>query len=235
MARSPRVPPPEPLPEPEPSQPAVPLYRRRLVRGLAKLAFALVLAGGLLLGIARLGNWAGQKVADDPRYALRIADISCDAPGTLDRPTFLEEVRAVGPLPETVSAVDPTTRDRLAAAFAKHPWVESVTGVTLESGKIEVGLRFRLPALAITVVGEPESRAVDAAGVLLPASVDPAGLPLLVTAVPPTPTHPGEPWPNSDVTRAAELSKAYPARRIQKTETGWRITQSDGRVLVIGP
>ena len=119
--------------------------------------------------VAWLGGRAGERVVGRDRYAVRVADVVCDAPPGKDRPTFLTEVRYLANLPETVQAVDPKLPEQLAVAFARHPWVAEVVGVTVEADStVRVGLRFRVPVLAVRVIGDSELRTVDRHGVLLP-------------------------------------------------------------------
>jgi hypothetical protein len=130
--------------------------------------------------------------------------------------------------------VDPALKDKLTAAFVRHPWVAQVTGVTVGAdGGVRVDLRFRTPVLAVTVAGEPEPRAVDKAAILLPAAPDRATLTLLATPVLPPTKHEGERWDDPTVRRAAELAELYRPRRIEKSDKGWRLTQTDGRTLVV--
>src|SRR5690242_11918224 len=106
-----------------------PTARLALAGVAVKGLLALGLVAGVVYGVAWLGGAAGERVADRDRYAVRVADISCDAPPGKDRAAFLTEVRYLADLPETVQAVDPKLPDRLAAAFARHPWVAEVVGV----------------------------------------------------------------------------------------------------------
>lgn len=207
-------------------------------RTLAWVAVKGLLAAGLVAavvaGIAWVGNRAGEQVAQRSRYTVRVADIACETPPGKDRVTFLTEVRYKGDLPETVQAVDPGLKEKLTAAFARHPWVADVMAVTVRAdGGVRVDLRFRAPVLAVTVAGETEPRAVDKAGILLPAVPDRGTLALLTTPVLPPTRHEGESWDDPTVRRAAELAELYRPRRIEKTDKGWRLTQADGRAVVV--
>ena len=215
------------------STPAAAPYRA-LARVAAKGLLAAGLVAAVVAGIAWVGDRAGEQVSGRSRYTVRVADIACDAPPGKDRATFLTEVRYKADLPETVQAVDPTLKDKLTAAFARHPWVAQVTGVTVGAhGGVRVDLRFRTPVLAVTVAGESEPRAVDKAGVLLPAVPDRGSLALLTTPVRPPTKQEGEVWDDPTVRRAAELTELYRPRRIEKTDKGWRLTQADGKAVVV--
>jgi hypothetical protein len=209
--------------------------RGRLVGIILKGLVALALVTGVVLAIARLGDEAGRAVADRDRYTVRLADVECDAPPGLDRAAFLAEVRYLADVPEAVQSVDPDLPARLSAAFARHPWVAEVVGVTVGPGAaVRVGLRFRVPVLAVRVAGEPDPRAVDRAAVLLPHGAPTDGLPLLATPVRPPATPAGEVWADPAVRRAAELAETYRPRRIEKSDKGWRLIRDNGPTLVVG-
>jgi cell division septal protein FtsQ len=228
--KEPDAPPPEPVAVPTPAS-----TNRSAVRIALKAVAALTLVAGLVAGLAWVGERAGLQLLGNPRYQVRVTDIQCDAPPGLDRTTFLTEIRYLSDLPATVSSVDPALTKTISAAFVKHPWVAGVDGVEVvpEAG-IRVNVRFRVPVLAVDVVGESDRRAVDRDGVLLPSTASVVGLPVLLPAVPAPTTPAGEVWPHPDVNRAVELAQAYPARRIEKTAKGWRITTRDDRVLTVG-
>jgi hypothetical protein len=200
----------------------------------AKGLLALGLVAGVVYGIAWLGGYTGKEIQHRDRYAVRVLDLACDTPPGIDRIAFLTEVRYLGNLPETVPALDPATKDRLADAFRKHPWVARVGDVTLEpDGALRVELAFRTPVLVVQSAGEREPRVVDRSAVLLPAVPDPGALPRLIGLVP-APTRPaGEVWSDATVRRAAELADLHRPRTIEKIERGWRLTQPDGRVFVV--
>jgi hypothetical protein len=93
---------------------------------------------------------------------------------------------------------------RLATAFAAHPSVQSVERVEVLPRHVRVGLQFRTPVLAVSCA--ETLRAVDASGVLLPASTATNGLPVLSGAtLPPPITGSGKPWPDPNVAAAAKL------------------------------
>ena len=100
---------------------------RVLVRSLV----AVGIVAGVVAAVSWVGDRAGAKVADRDRYQVPVADIKCEPPPGSVRAAFLSEVRHLGQLPAAVSAVDPRTPATLAAAFARHPWVERVDGVTI--------------------------------------------------------------------------------------------------------
>lgn len=207
----------------------------RVLAHLAKIVLTLAAAAGVVAAAVWSGTRAGQEVATHPRYAVRFADIRCDAPPGRTRDTFLSEVRYLANAPETIPAVDPGLPDRLADMFARHPWVEVVDGVDVTPDReIRVRLRFRVPVLVVRVsAGTPTERMVDAGGVLLPPAPVPDGLAVLVNVLPPPAEDAGQVWDDPAVKRAAELAREFRAVRVEKTGKGWRVTQPDGRVLSV--
>ena len=202
---------------------------------LARSLLAVGMVVAVVAAVSWLGDRAGQRVADQPRYQSAVADIRCEPPPGTERAAFLSEVRHLGGLPEAVSAVDPQTPATLAAAFARHPWVEAVDGVTVAADRtVTVGLTFRTPTLAVRVAGDLDAKVVDRRGVLLPAPAD--GLPVLTPSVPPPAPKAGEKWPGEVVTRAAELADQHRAQRllrVEKVSDGWRLVRAEGRPLVV--
>ena len=197
-----------------------------------KAVAAVALAVGLVIGIRWVGSLAAVGVADRDRYAVRTADLRFDPPPHTDPREFLTQVLYLADLPVTVQSIDPKLPDQIAAAFRQHPWVEDVTGVTiLPDGGVHVRLRFRTPVLAVRWQNgaESETRAVDAAGVLLPTDAPTAGLPTLTNVR--TCPHPpaGRVWPEADVVRAADLVRRHPATAVERTLGGWTLTEPDGK------
>ena len=67
---------PDPVPPPAPSAPRV-----RLPWGqFARVAAGLLIAVGLVVGIAWVGERAGRELVGEERYAVRFADIDCPTP-----------------------------------------------------------------------------------------------------------------------------------------------------------
>lgn len=215
--------------KPSPAAPA-----RRPWRAVIAIVITILLVAGSLVALGWVGDEALRRVGARDRYRTPFADIACDAPPGLDRPTFLAEVRYVGELPDKVNALDPADRDRLTAGFTKHPWVEHVEAVVAEpGGVVRVALRFRTPVLAVTTTdGTP--RLLDRSGVLLPVSPTPPGVAELVNArAPSPPVAAGERWTDPVVTTALELTTAYGAKRLEPTRTAWKLTLADGKQLVV--
>jgi hypothetical protein len=207
---------------------------RRPWRAVAAVAVTLVVVAGIVFALGYFGDEALRRVGARDRYRTTFADIVCDTPPGLDRPTFLTEVRYVGALPDSFNALDPADRERVVAGFAKHPWVESVDGATVKpGGEVRIGLRFRSPVLAVTTT-DRAPRLLDRHGVLLPVAPTPPGAAELVGAIPPPTVAAGDVWPHADVRSAVELTTAYGAKRLEKTLAGWKLTLPDGKHIVVG-
>lgn len=217
---------------PRPKKPTAPPPRRSW-RPVLAVGITLGAIVGVVAAVNRVGVEAVRQIGPRDRYRTAFADIDCPAPPGLDRATFLAEVRYVAALPETLTALDPAVREKVAAGFAKHPWVEGVGGVTAEpGGRVRAALRFRTPVLAVTTT-DRTPRLLDRSGVLLPVAPTPPGVAELVGGVDPPRVAAGEVWHDGVVDRAVELVAVYRPRRLGRTPTGWALTMPDGRVLSI--
>jgi hypothetical protein len=217
----------------KPSVPGVARGARPIVATLVTLG----VAGGLLFGLSLLGDEARRNIGPRDRYAAKFADIRCDSPPGLTRETFLTEVRYASNAPHTIQTLDPQLQAKLTTAFGAHPWVASVDAVSVEPpGVVNVKLTFRKPVLTIRVNDTP--RAVDAKGVLLPATASTAGLPELLTPVQAPEPPAGQPWPDAKVQdmieRAASVAAEYKPKTVERTEQGWLLVQPNGQILLVG-
>ncbi len=204
----------------------------RTARPILAVLLTLGGAAALLFGLSRLGDEARRNIGPRDRYAVRFADIRCDAPPGTTRETFLIEVRYDANAAATLQALDPDLASKLTAAFGAHPWVASVDAVTVDPPDVVgVKLTFRTPVLAVPT--REGTRAVDAKGVLLPTSAPTAGLSELLNAVA-APGKPGQPWPDDVVVRAAPVAGEYKPRTIERTAQGWQLIQPDGKKLLVG-
>jgi len=197
------------------------------VFGTLAAVFAIVLVVNLI------GGEALRRIGQHGRYRVAFAEVKCDPPRGLDRAAFLNEVRYLSGFPETFHPLDESDRTKLAAAFARHPWVEHVEDVIVEPGTIvRVKLTYRTPALAVPVEGGAV-RLVDPQGILLPESLPPADVAELVNVVPVPAVSAGESWPDDLVIRSLDLMKSYPISKLERMATGWRLTRRDGTSLTI--
>jgi hypothetical protein len=170
-------------------------------RSIARTLVAVLLAGGVVVGLVQLGRYARDRLEQQRHYTVAIADLRCETPPGMGRAAFLSEVQYLGGLPDQVNLLEPRLAARLTAAFALHPWVERVDGVNLRGpdGPV-VRLAIRTPVLA---VGD---RVVDRYGVLLPAGTPTAGLSVLPGDAPPPKGPAGTPWGDPVVEAAARAA-----------------------------
>jgi hypothetical protein len=173
---------------------------RRALRLLPLLAVAV-----FLFGLLALDKWARGHLRQDERYTLTFAAIECSPPPGQQKSNFLAEVQYLAGLPETLSLLDDDLPLRLTEGFRRHPWVEAVEELKFgRPPRIEARLRYRRPVLAVAVSGQ--LRAVDANGVLLPATADTGGLPVFSGKASPPAGPAGMPWGDPAVEAAARAS-----------------------------
>ncbi|AWM37967.1 hypothetical protein GobsT_39630 [Gemmata obscuriglobus] len=202
-------------------------------RPVLTVVLTLGFAAALLFGLSLLGDQAKRRIGPRDRYSVAFADIRCDPPPGTDRETFLTEVRYTAAAGSTLQLLDPQLKPRLTGAFAAHPWVLRVDSVTIEPPDVvAVALTFRKPVLCVPHAAT--KRAVDAKGVLLPATAPTDGLPELLGA-PALPSNAlaGHLWPAEVVVRAAPVAVEYKPKTLERTPQGWQLIMPDGRKLLV--
>ena len=215
--------------KPRKSKDEIPHARRW--RSVAAIAITMALAAGIILTLDSLGIEALRHLGSRERFRVAFADIHCEPPPGIDRHTFLTEVRYVSRFPESFNAIDEPDRDRLAKAFAAHPWVESVEGISVEArNAVTVQLKFRVPVMAVRV-NSGAVRLVDSHGVLLPESEPPRGVVELLNIVPAPKSDAGKVWTDDTVVRALDLVKTYRPASLELTPKDWRLVQADGKAI----
>jgi hypothetical protein len=145
------------------------------------------------------------------RYRLAVSRIEVPAPPRWLPSNFVEQVTTRAHLPATLSLLDERLVATLHAAFAQHPWVESVVKVRkTPGGRVLVDLEYRRP---VAVVRVPDGvYAIDRDGTLLPpedfSTADSQRLPVIesVKSVPQGPA--GTHWGDVTVAAAAQLAAA---------------------------
>ena len=177
-------------------------------RWLGRILVVALGVGGFFAGLFFLGRWALEGLRDQERYLVAWSDIDCPAPAGLEVKEFLDQVRyysqrqAFTQMPERFSILEDGLADKLSQAFAQHPWVEKVDGVTVApSRQVNVRLSFRRPVLAVRV--GKELRAVDRHGVLLPKNAATAVLPVYDGRPQPPQGGEGSPWGDPKVEQRA--------------------------------
>jgi hypothetical protein len=173
----------------------------RLGHWLLRSVGLLVLVAGFLAGVIWLGHWGLSQVHDQDRYLAPFADIDCNAPESMDRHEFLDEVQYLSRLPDWLNVLDDELPAQLHKAFTRHPWVEKAEVAVAPPRQVTVRLTFRTAVLAVRWEGD--LRAVDGNGILLPKSAPTRGLPIY-DGTPRPPRGPaGTHWGDTDLERAA--------------------------------
>jgi len=173
----------------------------------------------LIAGMIAAGQYGWERVAvsvrNDPRFLISAGQID-----TPQQPSWIQddvkaEVVESDDLSQ-VSVLDRQAVDRVANAFATHPWVEEVTRVQKRDGpRIEVTLTYRTP-VAMVEVYTADGRGllpVDRHSVLLPPddfSPKQARDYLRISAgrLPPSGTL-GAPWGDARVAGAARVAETW--------------------------
>ena len=101
-------------------------------RWLFKVLVLLLLVVGAVGGLIYLGQWALEEIRHQDRYNVPFADIDCTPPPGLTRGEFLDEVVYLSRPKDPLKLLDEDLPRKLTAAFAKHPWVEKVDGVSVQ-------------------------------------------------------------------------------------------------------
>jgi hypothetical protein len=212
-----------------------------------RLTLPLILSATFVGGLLGLGQYARDWVGRQDRFSFAFADIECAPPPPLTREAFLGEVQYLAGFPDQAVLLDGELSSRLAAAFARHPWVEKVEKVEVTPpGRVSLTLRHRTPVLTVVLeLGQGKSsvtwvalregpsgdaarapaRVVDADGVLLPAAAKADGLPLL-RGCRSRPTGPGgAAWGDPAVRAAARTAAFLRPHQAQLQVREWRLTR----------
>ena len=207
--------------------------RSRRWRPVVAVLLTLALVCGIFFAFVWLGGEALHRIGLRERYRFAFNSIDCDSPHGMDRHQFLAEVRYLSNFPESFNALDESDREHLSRAFASHPWVEAVEGISVEPGNaVKANLKFRVPVLAVHLEGGA-TRLVDSHGVLLPEVESPKGIAELANVVPSPNVVSGKPWPEDTVKRAVSLVDSYRPRSLERTATEWRLALPDGKTLTV--
>jgi len=153
-----------------------PAPRPGMLRGAMRLVWArgpLLFTLGVGLALLAVGTfWAwrmvGPRVLDSAAYQLSPEQITFNAPPQwIQADDFRREVVRNASLDRSLSIVDDQLVERIALAFAAHPWVAKVERVEkFHPARVKVQLAYRAPAAA--VADGSDLWPIDAGGVLLP-------------------------------------------------------------------
>jgi hypothetical protein len=152
--------------EPEPPAPDRPLLRMRRVLYRPKVLLGVA---ALLVATAVVPQFV--KSLPDPaerqEYRFETAKIEIAPPPRDVPPDIVDQVLKRARVPETVSLLDDDLTEKLAKAFASHPWVAEVVSVRKSfPPRVQVQLKYRRPVAMVATAGGMYP--IDAAAVLLP-------------------------------------------------------------------
>jgi hypothetical protein len=224
------------------------VMRKSLLQALLPPLIAVLFLAVVIL----LGKAAHEALRGGDRASIAFADIDCPPPPGQERADFLGEVQYLGGLPERVNVLDDGLAERLAGAFAKHPWVEKVQRVqVMPPKKVRVQVVYRTPVLAVYRWHTPEERktlykvqpgglghvqlpewVVDGQSILLPATAPQEGLPTLYAKIPPPSGSSGTAWGDVTVLAAAKTGNYLRPYRERLQLTGYAIDVNDSVLLL---
>src|SRR4051812_31836913 len=85
----------------------------------------------LLAALVWIGHATRRGLLFSERYTVPFPAIGCTAPPALEHAVFLAEVQYLSGLPDRLPLLEDGLAQRLADAFATHPWVEKVERVEI--------------------------------------------------------------------------------------------------------
>lgn len=202
---------------------------RRLPTSAVRVVVVVFVVTSVIAALVALNFLARSRLRGHEGQTIAFSEIECSPPTAIDCGRFLGEVQYLNELPDRVDLLDQDLPSRLAAAFARHPWVGEVNRVeVVPPRRIALRLTFRQPVLAVAVSAEDgkrlgglcsiempaaksgalttPGRTVDRHGVLLPVETTVKGLPLLRSAVPAPAGPPGTSWGDAAVEAAARIA-----------------------------
>ncbi len=198
--------------------PASPL-RTRAVRLLGLLAgpgrpwfLGLLLAAGLFLAWLAVWRQVEADLLSSADYWLTYEKVDVSPPPRWIHRDIRAEVFRDAGFDGAVSIMDEALTERIARAFALHPWVEAVHRVVKHHpARVSVELSYRRPVLMVKVPGGWYP--VDAKGILLPtgdfSSVEASRYPRLLGIETIPVSTAGERWGDARVVAAAEIVTAF--------------------------
>jgi hypothetical protein len=182
---------------------------RRLFSSGGTVLILAVLAGLFGGGVSVAWWFLGDRVRAEHRIGPEQVEITAQPPW-IPQSDVRAEVFRNPTLDGPLSLSDDDLAERIAIAFARHPWVAKVERVAKRYGGVKVDLVYRKPVCMVQVPGGLQP--VDAEGVLLP-SVDftpseAARYPLLLYVDQGPSVSPGRRWGDTRVVGGAEIAAA---------------------------
>lgn len=202
----------------------------------------LTLVFSLFAGLGGLGwYFAKDWIYSKPQYRLSAENIVVSPPPKWIPERFVEDVLQSSELSKTGFLLDETLPQKLAEAFAAHPWVENVEQVipNYPSGA-EVKLSYRVPA-ALVDIPSRGMFPIDRNGVLLPAEYlknaisDQRSKHLIIKGIQTTPlgsagTSWGDPLVQAAAQLASVLNDVAEPLKLRQIIPSMETTPSGGRI-----
>lgn len=201
---------------------STPLWRRVLFRPKTLVAMAAAAAIGLLVP---LGRQITPALASRPEFQLTPATVTLPpAPAWIPQNLAGQVFNTAG-LGDTLSLLDPTVCERVAAAFHTHPWIERVVSVQKRwPARIVVDVIYREPVAMVR--GIDGFYPVDRHGILLPArdfsALDVQAFPVIEQVTSAPVGRLGEAWGDPAVTAAARLAEVL-LQNADQTHNWWQL------------
>jgi hypothetical protein len=185
-----------------------------LVRLVLTIGLAVAAVGAVAYGAVELWRYAQSWALEQPRFQFAVAAVEYTPPPIWVRANLLADVQRSAGLPDTINALEAGLAERVAGAFALHPWVREVRRVRLQHPHaVWVELSYREPVARVQSAAGLQL--VDRTGVRLPIDqVTDAERYLTVTGVHSTPQGPaGTGWGDVRVEAAAALADVLATKR----------------------
>src|SRR5262245_22923323 len=99
---------------------------RRLPTPAVRMVVVALVAAAVLTAFLALNYFARNRLRGRPGQTIAFSEIECSPPAAMDCGRFFGEVQYMNGLPDRVDLLDQELSSRLAAAFARHPWVQEV-------------------------------------------------------------------------------------------------------------
>lgn len=156
-------------------------------------------------------HWFTPDLSSLPQYRIDWSRVAVTPPPPGVPEDLVAEVRAAAELPDELRLLERGLAERLARAFAAHPWIRRVTRVEVQrQRRIEIDVVYR--QVAVLVETSRGYYPVDESAVLLPPGdftpADVARLPVVRNIKSAPQGAPGEAWGDLMVECAAKLGSA---------------------------
>ncbi|MEX0791609.1 MAG: hypothetical protein WD045_00630 [Pirellulaceae bacterium] len=196
------------------ANPATPTNRIGLQSPVGRqLWLCVAVVAGFCIGSVALWNRHSERVADNDNFLLSAAEIRITQQPAWIHSDVRAESIAYGGLDEAIDIRDRRLTERVATAFAAHPWIRQVHRVAKQyPAKVVVQVEYREPVAMVEVIydGARSLQPVDAEGIVLPtedfAASQVLKYPRVNVGLQMTSSDAGQKWGDARVTEAAEIA-----------------------------